>query len=182
MYSSIKTKPCKHEGCLLPPKLGYAGYCGWNHLPDELKEKMGSKRKLQIKKQNAAKYASAKLRMSKFNKESELEMWFKARALEVASNQKCWECNSYVPTKYVRAASAHILFKSVFESVSTHPLNFLFLCAANGCHERSHTIAQFQNMKCFSLAIERFYQFEKEIKERHKYLDLFKEAIENYKK
>lgn len=180
MYSTIKRKSCKHEGCTKMPQISCAGYC-WDHCPEEIKLKYKSKRELQIKKSNAAKLATSKLRMDNYKSNVEQDLWYRARSLEVSNNQKCWECGRYVPTKYVRAASAHILFKSIFESVATHPLNFLFLCGANGCHEKSHTIETFSKMTCFPIAIERFYLFEKEIKEHHKYLELFKEAIKNYK-
>lgn len=179
MFSTIKRKTCKC-GCLRLPTLGCAGY-SYQCMPEELKAKVGDKKRLQQKRLNASRYASSKLRMDNYKSNVEQDLWYRARSLEVSNNQKCWECGRYVPTKYVRAASAHILFKSIFESVATHPLNFLFLCGANGCHEKSHTIETFSKMTCFPIAIERFYLFEKEIKEHHKYLELFKEAIKNYK-
>jgi hypothetical protein len=179
-YSTIKQKKCKCGKCNRFPTLGCSGYY-YSCMPDELKEKVGAKRDLQIKKSNAAKSAATRLRMDDYKKNTDLEQWFKARAMEVEPHRFCWECGIYVPQRYVRDASAHILFKSIFPSISTHPLNFLFLCAGNGCHNKSHTIEQFQKMRCFPMAIERFYLFEKEIKEKHKYLDLFKDAIKNYK-
>lgn len=179
MYRSIKIKPCKIEGCLLPPKLGYAGYCGWNHLPDELKEKIGSKRKLQIKKQNAAKYASIKLRAAKYKENTELELWFRRIALEIEKNPYCWETGEYISKHDYRNATAHIFPKSIFLSVATHPMNYLILSPRNGSHDKTHRIDTFLKMKVFDIAVQRFYMFEKEIKEKHKYLDLFKEAIKN---
>lgn len=177
-YSSIKRKTCKC-GCSKMPTISCKGY-NYSCLPDAEKEKLGSKRKLQQQKANAARYASTKLRMGNYKKNCELEMWFKERALEIEKHPYCWEDGTYIPVKYFRHATAHIFPKKLFPSIATHPLNFLVL-AASCCHDKSHTIETFSKMKCFPLAIERFYQFEKQITEKHKYLDLFKEAIKNYK-
>jgi hypothetical protein len=59
-------------------------------------------------------------------------------------------------------------------------MNFLVLSPRNGSHDKTHRIDTFSQMKVFPIAIERFYLFEKEITEQHKYLDLFREAIKNY--
>lgn len=180
MYSTIKRKSCKEEVCNKMPQISCAGYC-WEHCPEEVKSKFKSKRDFQIKKSNAAKYASTKLRMSKFNEDSELEMWFRRIALEIEKNPYCWETGAYISKNDYRNATSHIFPKSIFLSVATHPMNYLILSPRNGSHDKTHRIDTFSQMRIFSVAIERFYQFEKEIKERHKYLDLFKEAIKNYK-
>ena len=48
MYSTIKRKPCKFDGCTRMPTLGADGYC-YQHIPDEIKEKLGTRRDLQKK-------------------------------------------------------------------------------------------------------------------------------------
>lgn len=178
MYSTIKKKYCKEEGCGRLPQIGLNGWC-FTHAPEEIKSKYKSKKDYHVKKNNAAKYASTKLRMANYAGNTEQEMWFKRIALEIENKPYCWECNQYIPKKFYRAATAHIFPKSLFPSIATHPLNFLVL-AAGCCHDKTHRIDTFSKMKVFPIAIERFYQFEKEIKENHKYLDLFKEAIKNY--
>lgn len=110
----------------------------------------------------------------------ELEVFFKNAAIEIAKNPYCIECGKFIPSKFYRAATAHVMPKSTFLSVATHPKNYLIL-GASCCHDKTHRIDTFSKMKCFPIAIEHFYQFEKEIKENHKYLTLFKEAILNYK-
>lgn len=179
MYSTIKKKTCKC-GCGKYPTISCQGY-NYGCLPDNLKEKIGSKRKLQQKKLNASKYASSKLRMDNYKEDVELDLWFRGVALEIEKNPYCWETGIYISRHDYRNATCHIFPKSIFKSISTHPLNYLILSPRNGSHNKTHRIDTFSKMKVFSIAIERFYQFEKEIKEHHKYLDLFKEAIKNYK-
>ena len=172
MYRSIKIKPCKSEGCLLPPKLGYAGYCGWNHLPDELKEKIGSKRKLQIKNQNAVKYASVKLRAAKYKENTELELWFRYHMIN--SEKKCENCGADLSNyndKDWKGSQHHIIDKSGINgcpSVSTELLNHGVLgkwC----CHSQWHTSYEnAQKMPFFKVALERFKLFKGRIIEESK--------------
>lgn len=109
----------------------------------------------------------------KKNNKYELEKWFKDREQEIIdSGQRCIECGSFIPTKFLRHAVAHIFPKSLFPSVATHPLNYLPL-GAHCCHDKSHTIESFSKMKCWGEAVNRFSEFYLHIKEKHKYLDLF---------
>lgn len=180
MFSTIKRKTCKC-GCLRLPTLGCAGY-SYQCMPEELKAKVGDKKKLQQKRLNASKYASTKLRMDNYKENVEQELWFRMIALEIEKNPRCMECNAWISKPYYKAATAHIFPKGndYFPSVATNPHNYLILGAGCGCHDKTHRIDTFSKMKCFPIAIERFYLFEKEIKENHKYLTLFKEAIKSY--
>jgi hypothetical protein len=162
------------------PAISCAGYC-YAHCPENIKSKYKSKKDLQIKSANARKYASTKLRMTKYAEDTELELWFRRIALEIEKNPYCWETGAYISKNDYRNATSHIFPKSVFLSVATHPMNYLILSPRNGSHDKTHRIDTFSKMKVFSIAIERFYLFEKEITEHHKYLNLFKEAIKNYK-
>lgn len=179
MYSSIKKKTCKC-GCGRTPSISMSGFY-YACAPEEIKSKFKSKKDLQIKSANARKYASTKLRMAKYAEDTELELWFRKIALEIEKNPYCWETGDYISTKDYRSATSHIFPKAIFKSISTHPMNFLILSPRNGSHDKTHRIDTFSQMKVFPIAIERFYLFEKEITEQHKYLDLFKEAIKNYK-
>lgn len=182
MYSTIKKKHCScSDSCTKWPSMGCNGK-NYSCLTDEEKEIIGSKRKMQIKKQNAVKYASVKLRAVKYKENTELDLWFRRIALEIQKNPYCWETGEYISKNDYRNATSHIFPKSIFLSVATHPMNYLILSPRNGSHDKTHRMDTFSKMKIFPVAIERFYMFEKEIKEKHKYLDLFKEAIENYKK
>lgn len=177
----IKKKLCKC-GCDKMPTMSCQGY-NYSCMPDELREKVGDKKKLQQKKSNAAKYASTKLRMMKSKEDTELDLWFRRIALEIEKNPHCMECNAWISKPFYKAATAHIFPKgeNYFPSVATNPHNYLILGAGCGCHDKTHRIDTFSKMKIFPIAIEHFYQFEKEIKENHKYLSIFKEAIKNYK-
>jgi len=110
---------------------------------------------------------------------SELDKWFEYVATIIASNPYCWECGEQIPSFYYRHASAHIFPKSIFESVSTHPFNFLVLGASCGCHGKfDSSIDNAKSMKVWDKAVSRFLVFEAQIKESHKYLDLFKNNLE----
>jgi RNA polymerase-binding transcription factor DksA len=114
---------------------------------------------------------------SEKQEDKELEMWFLQRTNELSLRPVCWECGEKIPRAFLKAAVAHIFPKAQFFSVRTAPLNYIFLGAGCGCHNRTHRLDTFSEMKCFPLAIQRFKTFESQIKETHKYLDLFKSYI-----
>lgn len=158
-YSTIKLKPCKC-GCGKNQTFNCGGYY-YDHMPEEMKEKKGSKRKLQKKKKSAAVYAGNKLlKEKKFTEgESEQELWFRMAAIELESNPICMECQQWIGKSFYRSATAHILPKRKdygFPSIATHPLNKLFLCTINGCHDKTHTWSTFATMKVWPLAVVAF--------------------------
>ena len=67
----------------------------------------------------------------------------------------CMETGEAIPRRYARAATAHLLPKKLFKSVATHELNYLILSAANGSHDRTHTISKFVQMKIWPEAARR---------------------------
>lgn len=101
-----------------------------------------------------------------------LQKWFDVIAKEIADHPNCWECHSWVKKEYYRAATAHILPKAIFQSVATHPLNYLIL-PAHCCHNKTHRLDTFSQMKIFPEAVNRFRQFQHLITEKHKLLDEF---------
>ncbi len=118
------------------------------------------------------------------------ELWFAMVAQEIEKSPYCWETGDFIQKEVrlfgtervmdnYRNASCHILPKSIFKSVATHPLNFLILSASNGSHEKTHRVDTFVKMKCWPIAAERLKQILPYVKERHKILALFKEKI-NY--
>lgn len=109
-------------------------------------------------------------------KNDDLERYFAIIATIIEANPYCTECGEWIPPKLYRAATAHIFPKGLFESVQSHPLNFLIL-GAGCCHDKTHTIATFKKMKVFRIAVARYLKFKHLITETHKYQTLFKEAI-----
>ncbi len=103
-----------------------------------------------------------------------MQRFFAEAAKVISDNPKCWECNAFIPQPFYRAATAHILFKKIFPSVSTHPLNYVVLGSGCGCHDKTHRLDTFSEMKIFGEAVDRFRQFEHLIREKHKLLDEFR--------
>ena len=114
----------------------------------------------------------------KKEKDPLLSKWFEYVATVIRANPYCMNCGEWIAPNYYRHASAHILPKSLFPSVATHPMNFLVLGAGCGCHaEFDHSIDKASAMRVWPLAVERFKRFEHLVLEKHKYLDLFKSKI-----
>lgn len=67
----------------------------------------------------------------------------------------CMECGSFISYEYARHATAHLLPKKLFKSVATHELNYLILGAGCGCHEKTHRIDKFVQMKIWPEAARR---------------------------
>lgn len=124
-------------------------------------------------------------------KDVELEKWFDYIATLIKAHPYCRNCDTPIPIDYyaaqndktmvrrlLRSSSAHIFPKSLFPSVATHPLNHLIIGAGCGCHPTfDHSLDKACEMRIWPLAVERFRKFEHEIKETHKYLDLFKSKM-----
>ncbi|HEY9342153.1 MAG TPA: hypothetical protein VIQ23_11260 [Hanamia sp.] len=108
-------------------------------MPDELKEKVGSKRRLQIKKNNAAKYAATKLRMGRYSADVDLKNWFKFHMIN--SKMVCENCGedlSHYNENDWKGCQHHVLEKSIFHSVST-VLNNHVVLGKWCCHSQFHT-------------------------------------------
>lgn len=102
----------------------------------------------------------------------ELEEWYKARAFDISHHPYCMETGEFIPKKYYRHATAHILPKSIFPSVATHPNNFLILSASSGAHSKFDNGGA-SEMKVFEEAKRRFNTFKHLVKEKHKLLNIF---------
>ncbi len=163
--STIKRKTCKHVECVKFPGMGMAGYC-WSHLPEDVKEKIGNKRKVATKNKNKRLLDVRKLRIvqNKVNAGNELELWFKVK-MEY-STPKCDNCgaeNNKLPEweKGWRSCQAHLLPKRHFKSVQTHPLNgkvlgsgFSGLCHCHDDYDSSWEKAS--SMRIWDDVIDRF--------------------------
>ena len=136
MYSTIKKKHCKEYGCNKMPNIGLGGWC-FTHAPEEIKSRYKSKKGYQVKKNNAAKYAATKLRMGGYSADKGLDFWFKLIRNKMFG---VCECGCRQPTskysdKFFKFSAAHLLPKSKFKSVATHPMNYLELTAfGDSCH------------------------------------------------
>ena len=73
----------------------------------------------------------------------------------VSGGANCMECGAWIPQDYFRHATAHLLPKKLFKSVATHDLNYLILGAGCGCHEKTHRVDLFSQMKIWPEAARR---------------------------
>lgn len=171
MYSSIKRKTCKDKNCDKMPQIGLNGFC-FTHAPEEIKSKYKSQRGLQVKRNNAAKYASTKLRMANYQDNSALKNWFKFHMIN--SKMECENCGAdlshYNETDW-KGSQHHIIEKSGTNgcpSISTELSNHGVLgkwC----CHPQWHTsYANAEKMPFFKIAKERFKLFKDKIIESEK--------------
>ena len=103
----------------------------------------------------------------------EMDDFWKYAESVIDKKPYCWECGDFISKNDYRAATAHIFPKSIFESVASNKWNFLVLGARCGCHDKSHRLDLFSQMKVFSTAINRYTKFGDLITETHKYKNLF---------
>ena len=108
-------------------------------------------------------------------RKEEMNLFWKKAEKEIAKKPYCFECGDYIFPKDYRSATAHIFPKGIFESVSSNEFNYLVLGSRCGCHNLSHRLDTFSQMKVFPTAVNRFLKFGHLITEKHKYLTLFKE-------
>lgn len=185
-FSSIKIKPCKC-GCGKPKAMGYNGYAGKSHMPEDM-QMLPRYQKGAVASNKAQGLAKNSRSIHDYQddvtdpqialKRADLEQWFDNIARQIRNSPFCWECKAYISERYYRHATAHIFPKAIFESVATHPMNYLILGAACGCHDKTHRLDTFSDMKVFGEACRRFKLFEKSITEKHKYLNTFKQYVD----
>lgn len=159
-YSTIVKKKCKC-GCHRWPTISCEGY-NYVCAPEDIKEKLGSRRKLNEKNKRIRIGIAAKLRQAQNEvHKSDLDRWFDKIASKHLIEEFCGigcfcsECGSWIPEKYIRHATSHLLPKKNFISVSTHELNYLILGAGCGCHEKTHRLDTFVKMKVWPEAARR---------------------------
>lgn len=87
----------------------------------------------------------------------ELDKWFDdiRKKHWITNVYPCMECGEMIPISFSRHATAHLLPKKLFKSVATHELNYLILGAGCGCHEKSHRIDKFVQLRCWPEAARR---------------------------
>jgi len=127
-----------------------------------------AKKKTPIAKKSAKKIAEEKEEKkanSVEGKKETLDNWF----LEVAKRHwtvviddrlfcPCMECGKLISEDYARHATAHLLPKKLFKSVAANDLNYLILGAGCRCHDKTHRIDKFVQMKIWPQAAKQINQ------------------------
>lgn len=142
-YSSIQKKKCKC-GCDRWPTLGFQGWHSDCHPDPTLKQRKIDQAQARQKTRTAATNAGNKLRREMppmVNNEAgrkwdELQIWFKNVRKKLTGKCQCG-CNSPSSKhddRYFRHSCCHVFPKSKFESVRTHPSNFVERAFWGGCH------------------------------------------------
>lgn len=109
------------------------------------------------------------VKMAKTSRKNEikkqLNVYFASQALVFPA--RCENCGEYLDQSEKRSQTCHILPKSIFKTVATHPANKIFMCCFSGCYGH----AKFDDgdsktrmsMPVYSLAVERFKSFENDL-------------------
>lgn len=143
---------CKFPLCTRHP--GKSGYCiGHEKYSGVVKE---PKAKLPIARVSEKK--KARLKEEEAEKKT-MGAWFATRRKEMKG--LCLNCGGKSckeDPKHWKYSIAHILPKNVFESMATHPLNWIELCHFDkSCHTNmDNKILEMQDMKCWPTIVERF--------------------------
>lgn len=137
--TQIKKKKCKCQECTDNPDkakfptMSCEGYA-YSHMPDDVKERVGTKTKVRIKNRNKKVALTAKLHKAQreLNGDSILELWFLERmntCVPMCDNCKTIKENIIdgLHAKQWRSCQAHLLPKRHFKSIMTHPLNGMVL-------------------------------------------------------
>ena len=111
----------------------------YGHLPEDLKEKAGTRAKVAIKNRNKRTEISRNLH--KAQKEANggtlnSDLWFTSKRHQMTGFCLCG-CNTRSSKEddvYWKFSAAHILSKAKFKSIAWHPDNWVELSFWNGCH------------------------------------------------
>jgi hypothetical protein len=171
MYSSITKNKCKC-GCGRWPSLGYNGYF-YSHAPQEIIDKVGTKKQVAQKNKNKKAALSRKLHEAQnVVSGAELNRWFDDRRKEmtgVCANCGAKSCKE--SDDFFRFSIAHILPKAYFPSVKTHESNWIELCfwGSGSCHSQmDNKMLDLIDMACFDTIITRFVEMYPSVAEKEK--------------
>lgn len=158
-YSTITKKKCKC-GCDKWPTLGYNGYFS-SHAPQEIKDKVGSKRDVARKNHNNKLALGRKLHeVQNVVSGAELNRWFENRRAEMVGYcDNCGMPSCKDNDEFYRCSIAHLLPKVYFPSVKTHPSNWLELCfwGEKSCHTNmDNKMIDLIDMHCWETIVQRF--------------------------
>jgi hypothetical protein len=138
-YSSIVRKKCKcSPDCKLWPSLGYAGYA-MSHAPQELKDKVGTKQQVAVRNRNKRNAISRKLHQTSdevAQNRNNMDLWFSLIRTKLTGTCQCGcgQPSSKKDDTYYRHSCCHLFPKNRFDSIKTHPLNFVERAFFGGCH------------------------------------------------
>lgn len=156
--STIKIKTCKC-GCGKPYSIGYNGW-RFSCAPQELKDKIGSKKKAAARNKANKNALSRKVHIEQ-NKVSgaESNRWHDERRKEATGF--CHNCGGKSckdSDVYYKFSNCHILPKAYFPSVAFHPLNNIELCYfGNGCHpQMDNHLLDLTEMSCWDEIVTKF--------------------------
>jgi len=158
-YSSIARKRCKC-GCNRYPTLGYNGFA-YSCAPQELKDKIGTKKQVAAKNKANKNALSRKLHIEQnIVSGAELNRWFENRRKEMVGF--CANCG--MPSckdndDYYRFSIAHLLPKAYFPSIKTHESNWLELCfwGERSCHSNlDNSMIDLIDMSCWDEIVTKF--------------------------
>jgi hypothetical protein len=102
-----------------------------------------------------------KMEMDAVVNDESLDKWFEKRRKELVGRCKhCGKKSCKDNDEYFKFSIAHILPKSIFESVATHPKNFIELCFwENSCHTNfDNGIIGLTDLNCFDEVVEKFQE------------------------
>lgn len=108
------------------------------------------------------------------NKKKELDEWFNLIRSKMTGECECGCRNktSKDDDKYFKFSAAHLLAKSTFKSVATHPINYLELAFFGGCHTTFDSLGyrhcKNTNPGLWKLVVERFKIIYPEIAEEER--------------
>ncbi len=116
-------------------------------------KRVSDKKAAEMKEQKAAGKPASKLELDKWFDDIRSKYWGKEGL--ICRCAECMECGAAIPIQFSRHATAHLLPKKLFKSQATHPLNFLILGAGCGCHDKTHRVDKFVQMKVWPEAARR---------------------------
>lgn len=114
-----------------------------------------------VSKKRAAQIEADKKSGTKPVGKLELDKWFHdiekkhVKWFQGGGGCRCMECNAWIPAQFIRHASAHLLPKKLFKSVATHELNYMIYGGGCGCHEKTHRVDKFIQMRTWPEAARR---------------------------
>lgn len=162
--STIKVKCKCSPDCDKVPTLSCKGYF-FAHLPEHLKDEVGTRKKVAKINHNKRVAISRKLYVDqkKINKEDDnLELWFRYQRQKLTGFCMCG-CgltSSKNSSRYYKYSCCHVLPKSKFESIATHPDNCIELNFWDGHHTTFDNMG-YENCKekntiLWSIVVEKF--------------------------
>lgn len=153
--STITKKKCKRDGCNRYPTMGLGGWC-WEHSPEEIKSK--HKNKQDLARKNKVKRVTLSRQLHKAQSavdtsQEDLQTWFRIKMNSAVKRcENCGKSLLHYNQEDWFGSQDHLLEKSLFPSLASHPENYLCLCKW-GCHPQKHTsMLNFSKMAIFEKA------------------------------